>query len=303
MDLQHQSEHGVGAYRHWPDNHPVVGNLLRITRGDFRDAGTVPPVTLDVALDLLRHFFFLEQSGQLAQRGSTRLPWKELTAVLQKAFPNSRLAQLVPTSATTAVTERKKSVLRSLLSANVAGDERARLAVFFPSKEFVRVPANECVTDAMLEAFVDNLTSTTPTPEVRPQVVRSPIPTRATPRSQVLRSPILPPMALPPPGHLQAHPNPPTSPPPPSTTRTARRRLELEADDEIAEADAAVPVTSTAPVPAPVASTVAAVVPALDEAGEEARLVPNAGENVVLEGALGEPHSSCLVLSCLKKSY
>ncbi len=62
MDLQHQSEHGVGAYRHWPDNHPVVGNLLRIKRGDFRDAGIVPPVILDVALDLLRHFFFLEQS-------------------------------------------------------------------------------------------------------------------------------------------------------------------------------------------------------------------------------------------------
>ena len=115
----------------------------------------------------------------------------------------------------------------------------------------------------MLEAFVDNLTSATPTPEVRPQVVRSPISARGAPRSLVVRSPILAP----------------------------------------GEVDAAVPVTSTAPVPAPVASTVAAVVPALDEAGEEARLVPNAGENVVLEGALGEAHSSCLVLSCLKKSY
>jgi hypothetical protein len=56
MDLQHQSEHGEGAYRHWPDNHPVVGNLLRITRGEFRDAGTVPPAILDVALDLLRRY-------------------------------------------------------------------------------------------------------------------------------------------------------------------------------------------------------------------------------------------------------
>ena len=45
-------ERGEGAYRHWPDNHPVVGNLLRIKRGDFRDAGIVPPVILDVALDL-----------------------------------------------------------------------------------------------------------------------------------------------------------------------------------------------------------------------------------------------------------
>ena len=57
--------------------------------------------------------------------------------------------------------------------------------------------------------------------------------------------------------------------------------MELEADDEIAEVDAAVPVTSTAPVPAPVARTVAAVVPALDEAGEPGqRTEANAGEEV-----------------------
>ena len=49
-------EHGEGAYRHWPDNHPVVGNLLRIKRGDFRDAGIVPPVILDVALDLYIYY-------------------------------------------------------------------------------------------------------------------------------------------------------------------------------------------------------------------------------------------------------
>ena len=66
MDLQHQSEHGVGAYRHWPDNHPVVGNLLRIKRGDFRDAGIVPPVILDVALD------FLTSSGTFSSWNSPR---------------------------------------------------------------------------------------------------------------------------------------------------------------------------------------------------------------------------------------
>ena len=56
-------DHGARTWRRrlpsWPDNHPVVGNLLRITRGEFRDAGGVPPVILDVALDLLRHFFLL----------------------------------------------------------------------------------------------------------------------------------------------------------------------------------------------------------------------------------------------------
>jgi len=34
-------------------------------------------------------------------------------------------------------------------------------------------------------------------------------------------------LPLSPPGHLHAHPNPPTSPPPPATTRTARRRLSV----------------------------------------------------------------------------
>ena len=158
---------------------------------------------------------------------SSRIPWQEITAVLQEAFPGSQLAQIEPTKATAAVNERKKSVLRSevLKSAGIPGDERERLSVLYPSKEFVRVPANECVTDAMLEAFVVSLTSTTPAPEVRPQVIRSPISARGAPRSQVVWSPILPPSALPPPGRLHAHPNPPTSPPPPSTTRIARRRL------------------------------------------------------------------------------
>ena len=218
MDLQHR-------FRHWPEAHDVVGDILRRAWEKFRGSGLVSQDMLDVVLDLLRHFFFLETSGQLPQRASSRLPWQEITAVLQKAFPASQLGRLVPSVATKAVTERKKSVLRSLLFAGVAGDERQRLTVFFPPMEFVRGPENECVTVGMLEAFVGNLTSATPTPEVRPQVVRSPISARGTPRTQVVRSPILAPLPLPPPGHLHAHPNPPTSSPPPATIRTARRRL------------------------------------------------------------------------------
>ena len=134
-------EFGVGAYRHWPDDHAVVGNLLWETRLDFRDAGFLPPAILNVALDLLRHFFFLEQSGQLRQRSSTRIPWQELTAVLQKAFPASRLAKLNLIKATLAVTNRKKTVLNS-----IGGDanERTRLGVLFPPLPFWRVPSNEC---------------------------------------------------------------------------------------------------------------------------------------------------------------
>ncbi|CAL6339055.1 unnamed protein product [Bathycoccus prasinos] len=324
-------ERGEGAYRHWPDDHPVVGNLLRIKRDEFRDAGMLPPLILNVALDLLRYFFFLEQSGQLARRGSTRIPWKELTAVLQKAFPDSRLAQLELTKATAAVTDREKTVLHST---GGCLNERDRLGELFPPLAFWRVPSNECVTDAMLDALLAKLTPSTPAPEVRPQVVRSLISSRGAPRSHVVRSPILPPMALPPPRYLHTHPNPPTSPPPPSTTRAARRRrivastppnatlvtplvttvetdpvaigpeavaglatvvaeegddepgvqFESEADEGIAEDDAAVPVMSAAPVPASVAMAVAAVVPALEEAGDPgARLVANAGEEVRAE--------------------
>ncbi|CAL6333911.1 unnamed protein product [Bathycoccus prasinos] len=45
--------------------------LLFTAFGTSRDAGMLPPVILNVALDLLRHFFFLENNGQLAGRGST----------------------------------------------------------------------------------------------------------------------------------------------------------------------------------------------------------------------------------------
>ncbi|CAL6334524.1 unnamed protein product [Bathycoccus prasinos] len=309
MDLQHR-------FRHWPEAHDVVGDILRRTWENFRGSGMVSQEMFDVVLDLLRHFFFLESTGQLPRRVSLRLPWQEITAVLQKAFPASLLARLVPSFATTAVTERKKSVLRSLLCAGIPGDERKRLSVLFPPREFVRVLANECVTDELLVAFAGSLSSATPTPEVRPQVVRSPIPARGAQRSRVVRSPILPPMVLPPPRRLHAHPNPPTSPPPPSTTGTARRRLSVastppnvvtavepepvtepatvvavgeddepgvqfgsEADEETVEDDAAVPVLPAAPVPAPVALTGAAGVPG--EPG--ARLAAYAGEEVRAE--------------------
>mmetsp|Transcript_3287 Transcript_3287/g.11174 ORF Transcript_3287/g.11174 Transcript_3287/m.11174 type:complete len:503 (-) Transcript_3287:279-1787(-) len=221
MDL----ESGEGAYRHWPDNHPVVGNLLRSKRNEFRNAGMVPPEILNVALDLLRHFFFLESTGQLARRGSKRIPWKQLTEVLQMALPDSHLAQLDITRATAAVTERKKTVLNSTGRGCV--NERDRLCVLFPPLAFTRVPSNECVTDAMLDGLLAELIPSAPTPEVRPQVVRSPISARQAPRSLVVRSPILAPSTLPPLGHLHAHPNPPTSPPPPATIRTARRRLSV----------------------------------------------------------------------------
>ena len=46
-------------FRHWPEDHAVVGNLLRCTRLDFRAAGVVSHDMLDVVLDLLRHFFLL----------------------------------------------------------------------------------------------------------------------------------------------------------------------------------------------------------------------------------------------------
>lgn len=150
---------------------------------------------LDVVLDLLRHFFFLESTGQHPRRVSSRIPWQEITAVLQEAFPGSQLAQIEPTKATAAVTERKKSFLRSevLKSAGIPGDERERLSVFFPSKEFVRVPATECVTDAILRSRPEE-------GDDEPGV-----------------------------------------------------QFESEADEGIAEVDAAVPVVSAAPVPAPVA--------------------------------------------------
>lgn len=124
------------------------------------------------------------------------------------AFPDSRLAHLDITAAKTAVTDRKKTVLNST---GGGGNER--------------VPSNECVTDAMLDGLLAELLKSTPASEVRPRVVRSPISSRGTPRTQVVRSPILPLRALPPPGSPHAHPNPLTSPPPPSTTRTARRTL------------------------------------------------------------------------------
>jgi hypothetical protein len=69
MDLQHR-------FRHWPEAHDVVGDILRRAWEKFRGAGMVP----------------------------------------QDMFA-------------TAITERKKSVLRSLLFAGVAGDERQRLTV------------------------------------------------------------------------------------------------------------------------------------------------------------------------------
>ncbi|CAL6417095.1 unnamed protein product [Bathycoccus prasinos] len=124
------------------------------------------------------------------------------------AFPDSRLAHLDITAAKTAVTDRKKTVLNST---GGGGNER--------------VPSNECVTDAMLDGLLAELLKSTPASEVRPRVVRSPISSRGTPRTQVVRSPILPLRALPPPGSPHAHPNPLTSPPPPSTTRTTRRTL------------------------------------------------------------------------------
>ena len=62
-------ERGEGAYRHWPDDRPVVGNLLRIKRDEFCDAGMLPPVILNVALDLLRHFFLDFRSSSRARLG------------------------------------------------------------------------------------------------------------------------------------------------------------------------------------------------------------------------------------------
>ena len=69
MDLQHR-------FRHWPEAHDVVGDILRRAWEKFRGSGMLP----------------------------------------QDMFA-------------TAITERKKSVLRSLLFAGVAGDERQRLTV------------------------------------------------------------------------------------------------------------------------------------------------------------------------------
>ncbi|CAL6337846.1 unnamed protein product [Bathycoccus prasinos] len=66
----------------------------RSKRESFRAAGVLPPVILNVALNLLRHFFFLESTGQLASRVSQRIPWQEITKILQEAFPVSRLAQI-----------------------------------------------------------------------------------------------------------------------------------------------------------------------------------------------------------------
>jgi len=139
---------------------------------------------LDVVLDLLRHFFFLE-STVLANRRSQRLPWQAIAQVLQWAFPVSGLANLSLVAATKAVTERKRSVLRSLDCAGLEGAERQRLAVFFPPQEFMRVPANECVTDAMLAAFLQILLAEKEAPENRPEVVRSPITSPTAARSPI----------------------------------------------------------------------------------------------------------------------
>jgi len=192
-------------YRHWPEDHAVVGNLLRRTRLDFRAAGVVSHNMLDVALDMLRHFFFLE-STVLADRRSQRLPWQDITKLLQEAFPESKLASYDLVAATKAVTERKKSVLRSLGS---EGTERERLAFFFPAKEFEHVRENRCVTDAMLAKFLDSLLPSmdAPPPENRPAVARSPITAPAA-----VRSPIAPRR------QNGARTPTPTSPPPPART-------------------------------------------------------------------------------------
>ena len=62
MDLQDR-------FRHWPEAHGVVGDILRRTLKSFRGSGMVSQDMLDVVLDLLRHFFFLESTGQLPRRG------------------------------------------------------------------------------------------------------------------------------------------------------------------------------------------------------------------------------------------
>jgi hypothetical protein len=49
MDLQHR-------FRHWPEAHDVVGDILRRAWEKFRGAGMVPQDMFDVVLDLLRHF-------------------------------------------------------------------------------------------------------------------------------------------------------------------------------------------------------------------------------------------------------
>lgn len=139
----------------------------------------VRPVILDVALDLLRHFFFLDGTDRLAGRASQKVPWQQITMILQKAFPDSQLEQLSIVRATNAVTERKKTVVRSTGVKTARDELKLRHRTFFPPLEFARVPANKCVTDGMLKEFLKSLLPPlgAPPPEIRPSVVRSPITT------------------------------------------------------------------------------------------------------------------------------